>query len=313
MGPLEEIAAEVFKEAVVKIVAILARISDFGETDRKTIAYYIVATHVLRRFSTFPILVFKGIISGGKSSTIPLFDALALHPHKVSLFGMTHPEIRDQLEIAYEGTAIIEEADKEREGAGFEIWLQNRYARDSAITSIKDRHGDTWISRIILYYGASIVYRRTPFANTAVNSCSITITVKKNRKRKYEKFKLCAKEVYSVHKDLEGINDLAFELPEFPVPDDAAGRIIDTYQPLLSIATLCGDQEFLDSIIGKLKQDTLELDEDQGNELGGNVFRAYLNRFFEGLQGNLQFPNVWVHEVVEELRDNHRIYNLDPR
>lgn len=166
MGPLEEIAAEVFKEAVVKIVAILARISDFGEIDRKTIAYYILATHILRRLDTFPTLVFRGVISGGKSSTIPLFDALAFRPNKISLFGTTQPALRDQLGIAHEGTAIVEEADKEREGAGFEIFLQNRYGRDSAITSkmVEGKRG--WVPLTILYFGATIVYRRTPFANT---------------------------------------------------------------------------------------------------------------------------------------------------
>ena len=81
------------------------------DSARKIVIYWTLATHLLPRLTIFPIIMLLGKMGTGKSQALYVIGSFSRHPVRLSLRGMTTPAIRDKLVEAYNGTAIIEEAD----------------------------------------------------------------------------------------------------------------------------------------------------------------------------------------------------------
>jgi hypothetical protein len=89
-----------------------------------------------------------------------------------------------------------------------------------------------------------------------------------------------------------------------------AARIFNTYRPLLSAAQLCGDDEFSEQVLSKLRQETLELKEAQSSEPDGLVLRAIVE--FAFASGCAEFQNIKLSALAKSIWDNHR-FSLLPR
>jgi hypothetical protein len=72
----------------------------------------------------------------------------------------------------------------------------------------------------------------------------------------------------------ELVSNITFEPPAIDRPPGVAGRIFNSYRPLLSAAQKCGDQGFAEQLRTRLLQETLELKEAQSSEPDGLVLQA---------------------------------------
>jgi hypothetical protein len=89
-----------------------------------------------------------------------------------------------------------------------------------------------------------------------------------------------------------------------------AGRVFDTYRPLLSTARLSEDQTFEEQLQPKLVQATFELKEAQSSEADGLVLQAVIEVVWE--LGAPEFRNIKFSELSKRIRENHRV-PLSPR
>ena len=140
--------------------------------DQKVVVYWTLATHALPSLNTFPLLALLGKMGTGKSQTLSIVENFSRHPGQLSLRGMTGPAIRDKFAECYEGTAIVEEADNAwKDGdSAFESLLSDRYQRQSAKASHKVARGDkNWVIVTHEYFGATILHRRIPFRDAALD------------------------------------------------------------------------------------------------------------------------------------------------
>src|ERR1039457_3645768 len=106
----------------------LSQSTGLQERERKLVTYWTLATHMLPHMNIFPLLVLRGMLGAGKSATLRVTEKFAYKPLCFSLGGNTLSVVRDKLVAAYQGTAIIEEADKGwKDDATFERLLSDRY------------------------------------------------------------------------------------------------------------------------------------------------------------------------------------------
>ncbi len=103
---------------------------------------------------------------------------------------------------------------------------------------------------------------------------------------------------------------MEFVLPPAVQPSGVAARVFDTYAPLLSVAQLCGDDDFAKEVFRKLQQETLELKEAQAEEPDGLVLRAIVEAIFE--RGTAEFRYVKLRDIADSIRGNHNVL-LQPR
>ena len=283
-----------------------------GLRDRyqKLVVYWALATHALPYLDTFPLLALLGKMGTGKSQTLSIVENFSLRPVRLSLRGMTAPAIRDKFAEAYEGTAIVEEADQAwKDGdSAFESLLSDRYQRQSAQASHKAKHGDKdWESVTKRYFGATVLHRRIPFRDAALDGRTVRIRLRPDNSRTYRAFD--AQDPWN-REGKELVGNLVIVLPTVEQPDGVAARVFNSYRPILATARLCGDDEFKGQMLGRLLQDTLELTEAQSSEPDGLVLRAIVEAIFE--LGTAEFRNIRLSILSESIWRNHR-FSLQPR
>ena len=213
--------------------------------DRRIVAYWTLATHGLPAMKFFPILRLLGKPGCGKSQTEEVIAAYSRAPERMSLRGMTQAALRDRLTKADNGTAIIEEADTAWKDSQFESLLSDRYSRATAEADLKEQNSDkSWSAKKKPYFGASVVHRRKPFADVALDGRTITIRFKPDSTGRI--FTEFAPEEKTNQRISELSRSLAPPLGYYKVPAGVPGRIGNTWRPLLAVAHLLGDQDFID-------------------------------------------------------------------
>jgi hypothetical protein len=305
MGTLEEIAAEVFKEAAEKIVKTLERINDLSDLDNHIVAYWVLGTHTLAVFDIYPALLLKGPPGTGKSEVMLAIEATCCAPYAFSLRNLTYPMVRDKLGECHEATAIIEEADLMQDDARIEGLLADRYARQTAKAGHKVPAGTRgWRSNNISCFGATVMHRRNPSVDAAFDGRSVAIPFRKNHKRQFEDFSACLEEAQYVRNSIEGVYGLEFQLPKVTIPTGILGRIFRTYKPLVTIAELCGGDDFCRAIMERLERDTAQLEEDQSTEPAGLAIAALIEEISTP-EGCFKFRSVRIREIANKIENEH--------
>ena len=152
-------------------ISALIRASGISRQQAKTCFYYAIATHLLPdNLELMPILAIIGALGTGKSK---LMAQLGKMVKQSKLIGAeSQSTLRDELDGTV--TALIDEGDKV-----YEPYLQRRYAKETSSISFKQEAGDIgWRKVEADIFGATIIVRRTPFADQATKSRSIVITYK---------------------------------------------------------------------------------------------------------------------------------------
>lgn len=202
----------------------------------KTVVYWAIATHAIKKLTIMPILVFLGGYSTGKSTLMELLKQICYLP--TSIDGkVSKAELRDSLKL--NTTALIEEGDNVDERL-----ILMRYSRQTATTSVKRGSASQgWTREPMNLFGATALHRRLPFRDAAVDSRSITIkTVYKPGR--YSMPTLDGTDLATIAASVPWSKPLA-------IPDGRAG---DTWMPLFQAALYCGDTEWLQYALGELNK-----------------------------------------------------------
>lgn len=152
-----------------------------------------------------------------------------------------------------------------------------------------------------------MLHRRIVFCDVALDGRTVTVRLRPDHTREYREYS--DKDPWNVE-GKELIGQLTFEPPEVNQPNGVAARIFNTYRPLLSAAQMCGDQDFAEQLLPKLRQDTLELKEAQSSEPDGLVLPAVVEVVFQ--TGSPEFNNIKFSVLSELIWKNHR-HSISPR
>jgi hypothetical protein len=246
----------------------------------------------------------------GKSQVLQIIAAFAYQPLLLSLRGMTLPAIRDEFANCYEGTVIIEEADQAwRDGEmRFEQLLSDRYHRASAKAAHKVPAGEKqWTTVTKNYFGATVLHRRVPFNDLALDGRTVLIHFRADTSRTYDEY---SEDDPWIVEGSQLVSGVTFALPSVSQPIGIAARVFNTYAPLLGMANLCGDGEFAGSVLQKLQQETLDLKEAQGEEPDALVLKAIVEVIFR--RGEADFENIKFSTLSESIFQHHK-FTLNPR
>lgn len=202
----------------------------------KTVVYWAIATHAIDRLKIMPILVLQGGHGTGKSTLIELLNQICHSP--IPIDGkVSKAELRDSLKL--NTTALIEEADGINEN-----WILKRFAKQTASTSVKRGSASQgWTREPMNLFGATVLHRRVPFRDPAVDSRSITLkTVYKPGN--YSMPTLDGTALANIAASVDWTKTIT-------LPD---GRAADTWMPLFQAALNCKDSEFLQYAVGELNK-----------------------------------------------------------
>jgi hypothetical protein len=236
----------------------------------------------------------------GKSQTLLVVKAFAYRALGFSLRGMTLPTIRDSLGECQDGTAIIEESDRAWKGSEmFEAMLSDRYQRATAQGALKEKHGDNYSTTEVMYFGATVLHRRIPFGDPALDRRSVFIHFRANHNKTYVQY---SETDPLVIQGRQLINDLTFLPPQVAPLPGVAGRVFDTQKLLLSTAQMCGDELFVGLLAERLRLDTVQLKEAQSVEPAGMVLQALIECLSAG--GKLTFRYVRIRDLRMSLWNN---------
>jgi len=267
------------------------------ELSRKKVAYWTLATHALTHVQTFPLLVLVGKMGTGKSETLRIISRFAHQPRTLSLRGMTLATIRDELAECQNGTAIIEEAGSAWKDAEiFEQLLSDRYQCASAKAAHKVSVGKDWVTIIKAYFGATVLHRRIPFNDAALDGRSVVVRFRADHSRKYQEYR--DNDPWTVE-GVEILRGLTLDVPAVEQPPGVAARVFNTYRLLLGVARLCGDHDFLPQVHSDLLLETAELNEAQSAEPDGLVARGIVELVFTN--GRANFRNIRFSDLADAI------------
>jgi len=269
--------------APLKLAATLAdkTLSDCTGLDdykRKLVTYWALATHALPHLETFPILSLYGQFGCGKSECLNVISLLSAKSVRITLNSFTFPAIRDAFINAYEGTVLIEEADatwKAEHDKAFENLLNNRGNRGASVEEHNHQVGKHWERKRSKYFGATVLHRRTPFDDAALESRTIVVKFKPVRERTFKPYNSTDPLTKEIAKAIAQIKSL--KLPYFESIANVAGRVMDTYRPCLMVAQYLDDQSFITDSQDILHTQTESMSIDQGTEFSHIVFSALIN------------------------------------
>jgi len=151
------------------------------------------------------------------------------------------------------------------------------------------------------------LHRRVKFADAALEGRSITLNFKPVHTRKYKDFSEADSAVVELRQRLQ---PFTFDPPDLRRSFDAAGRILNSYTPILALAEMCGD-EFLVQMEARLATKTEQLKEDQSIEPDGLVVRSLVERLSTS-GGGFVFHNVKMKDPKASIFA-HSGRDLEPR
>ena len=260
----------------------------------KTVVYWAIATHAIDKLERIPILILQGGHGTGKSTLMELLKQICHSP--VPIDGkVSKAELRDSLKE--NTTALIEEAD-----AVDERLILMRYARQTSGTTVKRGSASQgWTRQPLNLFGATVLHRRLPFRDPAVDSRSITIkTVYKPGSHSVKPLDAVALATIAASVD--------FSKP-IPVFSQLDGRAVDTWMPLLQAAVACGDADWLAYALSELNKARESLKVGQDYEPSQLVVAKVVSLAItpDGLQLK---PRVALHEVTKALKNEG--HDLNP-
>lgn len=306
----DEGLVQAFSQAAMLMDVLLQLCTGVAERERKKLVYYTLATHSIAFALLFSLAVLRGVQGTGKSWAMRIARLFAYNPLPFNAQGSTLPVFRDFLTAAHGGTAVIEEADSVWKGnTWFESLLSDRYHRDSAKVALKVPGGDGgYVTQEKPSFGASIVHRRTPFKNSALEGRSIIIRFRPVHGGDFLKMGKDWESQLGNDEAVSGIQGVTFQLPPIgQPPGQIDGRIWDTYGPVLGVARILGDSEFEEEMIEEMEVATMTLREGQAMaELEPIAVRMLIQCISEN--GKLNFgKGVLLNKIGDTIEKNEGI------
>lgn len=222
-------------------VSIIQKATGLTQGQAKTCVYYAGTTHRMDDLDFLPMLAALGPPGTGKSTLLRMMKTLCYQPSDIlDCDGITVAALRDVLIANRDATVILEEADKAASPGKAEDFLRARCGRVTARIEVKEAREVGWTQKPRYLFGASVLHRRQPFRDQAVQSRAIIIRTQL-RKGTFVEEKIEDSMRDAVSKLAKNI-DLKAEPPN---PYDIAGRVVDVWRPLLLIAKAMRDKDYL--------------------------------------------------------------------
>ena len=257
----------------------------------KTGVYYAVGTHAIEKLDKMPILVSQGGHGSGKTTFMQVLKQICHAP--IVIDGkVSKAELRDSLKL--NTTAFIEEADSVDERL-----ILMRYSRQTANTIVKRGSASQgWTREPMNLFGATVLHRRVPFKDPAVDSRSITIrTIYKSGN--YSIPTLDGTALASIAANVDWAKPIA-------IPDGRAG---DTWMPLFQAALYCNDTEWLQYALGELNKAIASLSVGQEYEPSQLVVSKLVSTAIMPDPQQLK-PRVTLQEITKALKNDG--HDLNP-
>lgn len=248
-------------EKVNSAIDILMQSAKLNRNSASTVVYYSIATWKVKEYEWFPILSVQGTQSTGKSVTLRHINNLCKSPNWISGKGITPAALRDELAKAKLGTAVIEEADECQNLKKSESLIGARCSPHTSKISIKKESPEGWQQSEVETYGATALHRRQPFADPAVQSRAIVIATRFREGPYGSEY---------IHTDIkQAIIECSECVDTNSIPKVnriIAGRVLDTWKPLLLVAETLGDTRWLEWAEKKIMHEIEELKDGQSYE-----------------------------------------------
>ncbi len=250
----------------------------------KTSVYWAIATHGINKLEIMPILVSEGGHGTGKSTLMKILRQICNAP--IVIDGkVSKAELRDSLQP--NTTALIEEAD----GVDERLILM-RYARQTASTTVKRGSASKgWTREPLNLFGATVLHRREPFKDPAVDSRSITIRTVYKKQGVSPIPALGVSPLSSIAANVDWSKTLV-------IPD---GRAADTWMPLFQAAYYCNDTAWMVYASGELIKAIANLSEGQGYEPNQYIVSKLVSLAIDPNLKQLK-PRVALKDITNELK-----------
>lgn len=267
------------QEVINSIGSIFHQVSGLEEFEERVCSYYCLSTWLVDQINPFSMLAVLGPNGTGKTQLLKAFSRVAYQTYGFTASQITTPTLRDELGKAHEGTAIIEEADETK--CDLEAYLNLRYLRETAIAAKKVPAGmGHWKTVYVPFFGATILHKRIPFKDPAVEGRSILVGTVRNEDREYIYAENLKEELVNSTKIEQAKLKTSVKLPplsEVKTPEDIAPRVADSYRPIIALATVAEDNDFLSLLWERLHTVSESLRDGQSYEAGPIVVQALIH------------------------------------
>ncbi|MDD5095017.1 MAG: hypothetical protein PHV74_11660 [Dehalococcoidia bacterium] len=282
-----EEAGTPFGEIISEYVGAVIGACGLDINQAKTVVYYAVVTHAMEKSDIMPVMVIMGPQGTGKSSLIEMIQKFTCRVYLIN-GRISYAELRDSLKP--NTTALIEEADRINENL-----ILGRYSRRTSATSVK-RGGAAigYKSEGLDLFGATVLHRRVPFKDAALDSRSIIIMTR-YKPGTYSMPEIDGQKLKEIAEHVEW--DKGIGLP--------SGRIKDTWEPLMRVAWACVDGEWIIYAYEKITEGEKNLTSGQGYEPVPAVIMTLNGMFYQ--DGIQLFSKVQIAEVRGNLKEHYGV------
>lgn len=286
--------------AIDEAITILLASSGLERNQAKLAIYYTIATWSMPQLRMFPILRFCGPPGTGKTSAVEVLSPWCRSPRLISGKLITPAALRDELKNANLGTAIIEEADEAINLRECEQLLAARCSPATGTLKVKELRGDIWQQVSAELYGATVVHYRRAVIDQATASRTITIeTHYKNGK--YEPPRAADR----LGVILKGIGEASCHSD---MTDIGTGRVHDIWAPILAVARLVKDTEWLQWAQNEMQREIENLRDGHAFELGGLILAQIVESLTDEKENQIVCRQLKIqNDIIEPLRRKERI------
>lgn len=277
------------KEIVESYLKGITAACGLGVNEAKTIIYYSIATYGMQEIQLMPVLILRGPQGTGKSTIMKILVKMVNTP--ILIDGkVTSAVLRDRLK--YGTTALIEEADKVDEQL-----LIKRYSTQTSSTIVK--RGGTmqgFKDEQINIFGATVLHRRVPFKDAALDSRSIIITTRYNPG------------VYEAQlpESNDGLRQIANSVQWDKILGLPVGRVTDVWRPLFQVALICDDSEWVAYAVDQLMRSNERFKSGHTYEPEAALIQSLEALFYQG--GSLTPEPIDIKEIKRHLKENSDIH-----
>ena len=262
------------------LVELITKVCGLDEYWAKTCVYYCMATHHLSDINWMAVLDVVGLQGSGKSNLIDILGHLAYNAHVIVCHErMSSATLRNELENAKMGTAIIEEGNLYPNRRELESYLINRVdKRRTSGIPVTHQVASTggaiiWKTDSLQVFGATIVHDRHEMVDMAAERRSITVNIKKQKGKMFIKPDEILLKSLSLPPFSYGAIPDIFNAPE------TTGSALDAWEPPIRVAESVHDDDWLSWAWAAVVEMSDKLADGQQFELEQEIFGAVIKGF----------------------------------
>lgn len=261
-------------EQILKLMNLINQTCGLDENWSKTGIYYCSATHHLSVIDWMAVLQLIAESGSGKTNLMHIYERLAYNPCPFTCDeNMTSVSLRNRLNQAQNATAFIEEADLFPNRKALEAYIINRVdkLKTSGISrTVPTGRSGAWETVTQTVFGATIVHDRYPLTELAALRRVISVPITHYKDRKF----LSKSELKPLLPNIQPVIVPLGEIPEAFNSPKTSGSGLDTWKPLIQIASSLQDSEWLTWAWGRVAELNEMLADERQWELELCIFRS---------------------------------------